>query len=216
MKRVLTLTGAFVLCMFFIFHTQRSLLNAGHDTGPNAALISAIDQGDLPAVKRLIAAGANPNAWGKEPTPPGYKPIDDDSIKYDEQWSALMHAARPGDPAIVTYLLDRGADVGACTRVGNTALLLAFHFKGSDDLDAIALKLIDRGADVSQCNTYGFSPLWAAAASGRPLVVKQLLARGVNPNQAVPHAGNPYDAAQRMGHKDCLVLLKRAGGVPSK
>jgi ankyrin repeat protein len=70
-------------------------------------LILAADEGHTTIVKRLLAAGANPNIVNKR----------------DE--SALMYAAFKGHTAIVELLLTAGADPNAADESGCTAMGLA-------------------------------------------------------------------------------------------
>ena len=93
----------------------------------------------------------------------------------------LQDAARKGDAAAVTKLLDDGVDVNTKFRYNATALSYACD---RGHLDAVKL-LVDRGADVNVKDTfYNATPLtWAVSpAMGRtpqhPEVVRLLLQHG--------------------------------------
>lgn len=83
----------------------------------------------------------------------------------------LFEAVRKGDVAAVTSLLDKGADVNAKFRYGQTAL-----FKAAERGHASVVRvLLDRGADVSVKDTfYGATARSWAINHGHAEVVKLL------------------------------------------
>lgn len=84
----------------------------------------------------------------------------------------LFEAARKGDAAAVTALLDRGADVNAKFRYGTTALFKAAE-RGNTEVVKV---LLARGADVSIKDTfYGATAMSWALDSGHIDVVRALL-----------------------------------------
>lgn len=89
-------------------------------------------------------------------------------------------AAFFGQPDVVAFLLERGADVNAVarnTRIQTTALQAA---AASGDNESARL-LLERGADVSAAETGGFTAMHAAAASGNRELVALLLEYGAEP-----------------------------------
>ena len=88
----------------------------------------------------------------------------------DELWEA----ARKGDVAAVTAALDKGADVNAKFRYGQTAL-----FKAAERGHAPVVKLlIARGADVTVKDTYyGATAMTWALSGDHAEAVKELLAK---------------------------------------
>ena len=84
----------------------------------------------------------------------------------------LFEAVKKGDPAAVTALLDKGADVNAKYRYGQTAL-----FKACEKGHAAVVKvLLDRGVDVSVKDTfYGSTALSWAIQNDHADVVRLLL-----------------------------------------
>ena len=101
-------------------------------------LFAAVSSGDVVALTKLLAAGANVNA--KEPAA--------DS-------TPLMLAAMAGQPAAAKILIDKGADVKAKNTDGNTALHTAAFFCKPE---MVAL-LIENGADVNAKNSDGETAL---------------------------------------------------------
>ncbi|MCM3869666.1 MAG: ankyrin repeat domain-containing protein [Pyrinomonadaceae bacterium] len=150
----------------------------------------------------------------------------------DQMWEAV----RKGDVALVTALLDKGADVNAKFRYGTTAL-----FKAAERGHTEVVKLlIARGADVSVKDTfYGATAMtWAlqndhigavgallekdtasvndvlttGAREGKSELVKVALARGTAKPETLTAA-----LAVAMNDKDKVEIaemLKKAGALP--
>lgn len=146
------------------------------DMGGHTALFFAARAGHLEAARALIEAGADVDhlaAFGITPT---------------------IMAIHGGNDALVSLLLDRGADPNRST-AGYQALHAAIlHGKSS-----IARLLLDHGADPEAIlekptptrrgsddyhfhNAFvGATPLWLAARFSQPETMKALLARGADP-----------------------------------
>ncbi|MBA3568701.1 MAG: ankyrin repeat domain-containing protein [Pyrinomonadaceae bacterium] len=150
----------------------------------------------------------------------------------DQMWEAV----RKGDVALVTALLDKGADVNAKFRYGATALFKAAE-RGHTEVVRV---LIARGADVSVKDTfYGATAMtWAlnnkhvgavgallekdaanvndvlttGAREGNAALVEVALARGGAKPEALTSA-----LAATMNDKDKVAIaemLKKAGALP--
>jgi len=149
----------------------------------------------------------------------------------------LFEAARKGDAAAVTALLDKGADVNAKFRYGTTALFKASE-RGNTDVVKV---LLARGADVSIKDTfYGTTAITWALDNDRVEVVRALLEKspdgvgdvlmtGVRENKldfvkvALERGGLKADTltsalAQATSgeekNEEIIGLLKKAGAVP--
>jgi len=148
----------------------------------------------------------------------------------------MFEAVRKGDAAAVTALLDKGADVNAKFRYGQTAL-----FKAAERGHAAVVKvLLDRGADVTVQDTFykATAMTWAidgdhtevvklllekspssvddvlsnGARSGNEALVKVALDRGGAKPQSLTAA---LVAASADPKKAGIVeMLKKAGAVP--
>jgi ankyrin repeat protein len=81
-------------------------------------------------------------------------------------------AIKSADAAAIGELLDRGADIDARDRHGQTALMLAAH---AGHLDVVAV-LIERGAELNATAKFGLSAVMLAVVAGH-FEVAHLLAR---------------------------------------
>lgn len=98
----------------------------------------------------------------------------------------LFEAVRKGDAAAVTALLDKGADVNAKFRYGQTAL-----FKAAERGHAAVVKvLLDRGADVTVQDTfYKSTAMFWALDNGHAEVVRLLFEKGAGTPDEVLMSG---------------------------
>jgi ankyrin repeat protein len=149
-----------------------ALLKAGADAKAvnrygATPLFVACQNGNAAIIERLLKAGADPNS------------------KNPDGETALMTAARTGKVDAVKLLLARGADAKAVEGWrGQTALMWA----AAENHTEVAQTLIEAGADVNARSNGGFTPLLFAVRAGKRDVVNALLAKGANPNDAIPAA----------------------------
>ena len=133
-------------------------------------LLTAIYRGDLQAVDRLIAAGANVRAANREGVTP------------------LAMASLDGNVPVIDRLLKAGADPKERGPNGETPLMFAAR---NGRVDAIR-RLVAAGADVNARESLrGTTALMWAAEQRHPEAVKALLAAGANPAIASGPAGLP-------------------------
>ena len=104
-------------------------------------LHEAVEEGDIEAVKKALAAGADVNAK-------------------DEGWTSLAHAAANGHKEIAELLIAEGADVNAKEEEGWTPL---FHASYDGHQEIVEL-LIGKGADVNAKDSEGSTALDKAEA----------------------------------------------------
>jgi ankyrin repeat protein len=88
----------------------------------------------------------------------------------------LLNAAGAGDVTAVKLLLNKGANIEAKDKLGNTALMMA-AFCGKADVVKL---LLDKGANIEATDKYGNTALISAAALGKADVVELLLDKGAN------------------------------------
>jgi hypothetical protein len=153
------------------------------ETAPNFPWMVTTDP--LPLIKKLLDAGANPNALVNN-TPRARMRAGSPRIVFA---TALMRAAFAGDLELVKVLLAKGADPAIVSKDNETvieaAAALGFiqgYQKGkpaAERLDVIKL-LVDLGADVNAADDYGITPLMAAANMGEVSIIQYLVDRGAD------------------------------------
>ncbi len=153
----------------------------------------------------------------------------------------LQDAARKGDAATVTQLLDEGVDVNTKFRYSATAL---FYACDAGNVDVVKV-LLNHGADMNLKDTfYGFTPLMLAANPPRKkkpehtAIAKLLIAKGALGKDAVlasaaedndielakaildgggvPAAklSDALEAAMKAQKPEMVALLQKAGAKP--
>jgi hypothetical protein len=123
----------------------------------NEMLCVAADRGDVAEIERLVAAGADPNA---------FEGLSD--------FSPMQKAARTGHVAAIAALLTAGAHVDGADREGWTPLLYAAASAHTAAIDA----LLAAGADVHGADKNGDSALHWASFYGRLDAARVLLEAG--------------------------------------
>ena len=141
----------------------------GQAAGRAGALVDAVKQGDLEAVRVLLAEQVDVNAPEVDGT------------------TALHWAANLGDLETVTLLVQAGADVRAENRYGVTPLSLACA--SGDASASVIAQLLDAGADANHALRAGETPLMTAARTATADVIEVLLAHGADPNVREPVRG---------------------------
>ncbi len=162
----------------------RSLLAAGADVNAPrgdgmTALHWAARHGDAAAARRLLGAGADPEA-----------------VTRLGRHTPLHVASRAGHVAVVAALLEHRADAEALTSTGATPL----HFAAQSGSAGAAEALLARGADPDAREPrWGQTPLMFAAGTGRTAVVAPLLRWGADPGVTATvvdiSARNAFDQA---------------------
>jgi ankyrin repeat protein len=153
------------------------------ETAPNFPWMETRDP--LPLIKKLLDAGANPNAIINS-TPRARMREGSPRLVYA---TALMRAALAGDVELAKLLLSHGADPHIISRDRETALMAAcgtgfingYHRQRSpaERLELVKL-LVDLGLDVNAADNYGITPLMVAANLGDIEIVRFLIAKGAD------------------------------------
>jgi uncharacterized protein len=168
-------------------------LVVGYAAG-DPAIVTAARNGDVTAVRALIAKRANVN-----------EPAGDKS-------TALLWAVYHSDLDMVRTLLSAGAAVDAANHYGVTPLLQASR---TGDTPMIAA-LVKAGARVSRTHPDGETPLMAAARTGHLDAVRLLIEAGADVNAADTYQQETalmWAAAE--GHLDAVDALLKAGADPN-
>jgi ankyrin repeat protein len=153
------------------------------ETAPNFPWRVTTDP--LPMIKKLLDAGANPNALINN-TPRARMRAGSPRIVFA---TALMRAAFSADLELVKLLLPYGADPSVISKDGETmveaAAGLGFiqgYSKGqsaAERLEVVKL-FVKLGADVNQADDYGITPLMAAANMGDTKIIQYLVDVGAD------------------------------------
>ena len=154
------------------------------------ALNAAIEAGDLDSVLRLLQEGLDPNA------------------RDDDRRTPLAVAAVAGDADLLALLLEHGAELERSSgRRRMTPLLAALDADQEDS----ALLLLERGANPTAVDKNGESALNWASFNGAPKIVDDLIAAGVDLDQASHWGGTPLMSAARKGRLEIVRALLEAG-----
>lgn len=200
------------------------------------ALHWSVHHDDLEATRRLVAAGANPNATNRY----GVMPLSlactngnseivrlllkskaDPKAKLRGGETLLMTAARTGKPQSVQLLIDAGADVNAMESKKQNAIMWA----AAEGHNEVVKLLIDAGADYKASLKSGFTPFFFAIREGHVEVTQTLLRLGIDINEPMQTEGgngrapkpgtSPLSLAIENGHFELAVLLLEAGADPN-
>src|SRR5215471_10221861 len=153
------------------------------ETAPNFPWMVTTDP--LPLIKKLLDAGANPNAFVNN-TPRARMREGSPRIVFA---TPLMRAAFAGDLELVKLLLAHGADPHVVSKDNETTLMAAAgtgfingYNKGrsaAERLEVIKL-LVQLGEDVNAADNYGITPLMVAANMGEVPIIQYLIDRGAD------------------------------------
>jgi len=163
----------------------------GYERPPKQrALFAAAEDGDVAAVRELLAEGVDPDAWNA-----GH--------------AAAIHLAAYGKHTeVVRALLEGGADVDLQEEgLGATALLKSLHARDPET----ARLLIEHGADVTLAGG-GYAPLIVAASKSDRAMLELLIEHGaVARARDESHVVRALHGAARGGRSDIVEALLSAG-----
>jgi ankyrin repeat protein len=160
-------------------------------------LIEAATNGDVEAVRSLLAGGADVNT------------------AQGDGMTGLHWAAERGHAAVADLLLSAGAAVEAKTRIGSYTPL---HLASRGGRGALASALLDAGADPNATTTNsGVTPLhFASAAVDGAEVVTELLRQGAEVDSREASSGQtPLMFAAASNRTEAVVVLLEHGADPT-
>ena len=183
---------------------------------PAGPLCRAAVEGNIAEVKRLLAAGANPNGRDHELLPL----IEAADAGHAEVVQLLLSAG--ADPRkldymgytpsssnleIVQLLLAAGTPVRSATPTGETGVHLAASARNWE-----LLKFwLGKGLTINERDAGGYTALHLAAFRGQADRVSQLLKLGADPKIPANNGVRPLGTARAEGHAAIVKLLRAAG-----
>ncbi|KAL3453493.1 hypothetical protein BJX65DRAFT_302395 [Aspergillus insuetus] len=171
---------------------RRADINAPGGEG-RTALLQLMDAGDKTAVERLLASGANPNAYLRGTNPP------------------LNLAAGQGNEDLLLLLLEYGADIENCDS-GITPL----HTACVENCFNTATLLLERGADIESTVRGGMTPLISVTVKGNLKMVEFLLKKGAKVDATDNDGSTALLLAAHGGFDDIIHLLLGHSADPRK
>jgi ankyrin repeat protein len=186
MRHRLSLAAAVALVSFVIVLPMRA--------ATDSALVTAAKDGDLQAVRALLAKKINVN-----------EPARDGS-------TALLWAVYHSDAEMTKAMLAAGAKVDTPNKYGVTPLIQASR---SGDTPLIDL-LLKAGAKASLAHPDGETALMAAARTGRADAVRLLIEADSNVNAATYQQETALMWAAAEGHAEVVKALLDAKADPNK
>lgn len=179
------------LCRVLLLVTSLSVASKAAEE-PIVRLAKAVKEGDVVAVRKLIAEGADPNArvpsseLGRTPL---FLAVEADKPEVTE--ALLQAGANPaiadenGDAVIVAaadherirharILMAHGVSIDSRDRSGMTPLMRGAPYEKGPDVQA----MVDLGADLNLADAEGYTALMIAAKAGNQAAVKVLVEAG--------------------------------------
>jgi len=134
---------------------------------------------------------------------------DEANARDEDGRTPLMHAAlaEDADPAVVTLLIERGADVNA---VDDQRGWSALQFAAQSQKASVVRALLDAGAEVDQADTDRNTPLWnSTMTAGRDLsVIRELVQHGANPKRQNRYGVSASSLARSVGRDDIEAVFE--------
>ena len=186
---------------------------------PSRALIEAIKNGDLAAVKNLIATDATALTSKEEAASPVLTAMYHGRTEIAEYIASrseldVFEASATGKSDRLDELIAANPDAARQTSDGWTPLHLAAFFGRTD----AARRLIDAGADLKAIsgNTTGNTPLHAAIAGrGDEELILRMLMAGADAGLATAEGHTPLHIAASRGNRRVCDLLLQYRAAPS-
>ncbi|KAJ7310721.1 ankyrin repeat domain-containing protein [Mycena albidolilacea] len=133
--------------------------------------------------------------------------LDQAPLQLHSEHSEIIVASYYGHAEIVSFLLEKGANVNTAGGFYGSSLQAATA-RGHTEIISI---LLEKGADVNAAGGRDGSSLQIAAAGGHTEIVGILLEKGADVNAAGGRDGSSLHAAAAGGHKEIVGILLEKG-----
>ncbi|KAJ7384177.1 hypothetical protein OS493_023506 [Desmophyllum pertusum] len=133
-----------------------------------------------------------------------------DSFLLARLFSMIKCACLSGDRSLITYMLNKGADVNSNTTCKDSALHLASFCCGTQNVKnglGVITCLFEAGCNINSKNWLGNTPLSIAASSGNCDLVRHLMSLGGDKSICNNDGIYAMDFAINAGHLDAANLL---------
>ncbi|CAN5600626.1 hypothetical protein BH10BAC3_BH10BAC3_28610 [soil metagenome] len=202
-----------------------ALLSFLQVTAQKSELISAVKNNDINGVKRLLEAGADPNAVDDDSdnvlmNAAMYASVEcmnallqkkaDPNIKNKHKQTALMYCTNNLEKC--KLLLQYGADINAKSKSGNTPLLVASV--GNQPYEMVKF-LLDNKADPLATNAAHETALMRAAQFSDTTTLRLLISKGINVNALDYIAGTALTKAILNANSPAVSFLLNNGADPN-
>ena len=153
-------------------------------------LVPAAQEGDLIVVKNCLKYGADVGLQTSE-----------------HGFTALIQASVEGHMAVVSVLLEAGADMEIRDEHCSTALIYAAHYGHTPIVEL----LLEAGADKEAKNDRGYTALISSSEEGHTDVVELILEAGADTEAENEDRNTALMFASEKGHTDIVKILLEAG-----
>jgi uncharacterized protein len=124
-------------------------------------------------------------------------------------WFALHLAAHFGHADVVRALLNKGAQVNACST--NALRNMALHAAAAGRSQTVAKPLLDAGANANARQNGGWTPLHSVAQNGDVDFARVLTDAGADVNVRADNQQRPLDLALTKGQQAMVDFLEAHG-----
>lgn len=188
----LSLASFLLMAPLFAFGCQK-IITLPNESRP---LVKAIDNCDVPAVRKLLSAGENPHDFaGGQYTP--------------------LHAAAAADPEILRIFLEIGRPNLELRDKHYQQRTPIFYAVDWGHIESVR-NLIKAGANVNAKTSHGYSVLHMAAGSNRNAVqiTNMLIKSGADVNAIADDKTTVLQSAIQQQNGDIVAILLRSGADP--
>ena len=151
-------------------------------------LLKDCDSGDFDSVRSLVSGGTS---------------VDFQDEEGDDGSTPVINCCSSGQPKILQFLLEQGADADVADGVGWTAL----HYASGNNKPECMTVLLRHGVVVNAVTMNGETSLWMASMKGNLPTVELLVQAGADIEKADIFGKIPLDKAREEEHAEVVKYL---------